>query len=305
MTKLDTFINNISKSLIKDTYNKRELLNLINTLNEKKSSNKHDCCKNTITLTLGDSGENHIGMEVLGDLGDKGSGYSIEDLLNIYEYYKNKEVNVEYHDISIDNSDKAGIIIIRNYLDVDKSNVLYEDLFKLKWDRHYKCHRRKQVLNKHARANLMIQDGYSQEPDYENSKGTIIDGNTIDSFKIFKKEMVEKLNIASNTDKADNLICEGNLYFDQKKCGIGYHGDAERRKVIAIRLGESMCMNWQWFHRNKPVEKTFEFVINSGDLYMMSEKAVGNDWKKSSLLTLRHAAGSNKFTNLDKYKCKI
>ena len=36
MTKLDTFINNISKSLIKDTYNKRELLNLINTLNEKK-----------------------------------------------------------------------------------------------------------------------------------------------------------------------------------------------------------------------------------------------------------------------------
>ena len=34
----------------------------------------------------------------------------------------------------------------------------------------------------------------------------------------------------------------------------------------------------------------------------MSEKAVGNDWRKSSKKTIRHAAGSNKYTSLEKYK---
>ena len=33
----------------------------------------------------------------------------------------------------------------------------------------------------------------------------------------------------------------------------------------------------------------------------MSEKAVGTDWKKSSIPTMRHAAGCKKYTNLDKY----
>ena len=40
--------------------------------------------------------------------------------------------------------------------------------------------------------------------------------------------------------KGENLICEGNRYFDIKKCGIGWHGDSERKKVIGLRLGEKM-----------------------------------------------------------------
>ena len=33
----------------------------------------------------------------------------------------------------------------------------------------------------------------------------------------------------------------------------------------------------------------------------MSEKAVGNDWRKSSINTLRHAAGCEKYIGLKKY----
>lgn len=32
----------------------------------------------------------------------------------------------------------------------------------------------------------------------------------------------------------------------------------------------------------------------------MSEKTTGNDWKKKSLYTLRHSAGAEKYTNLNK-----
>jgi hypothetical protein len=43
------------------------------------------------------------------------------------------------------------------------------------------------------------------------------------------------------------------MYYDVSKCGIGFHGDAERIKVIAIRLGESMPLHYQWFQNSKPV----------------------------------------------------
>jgi hypothetical protein len=34
----------------------------------------------------------------------------------------------------------------------------------------------------------------------------------------------------------------------------------------------------------------------------MSDKAVGNDWKKKTIYTLRHAAGCEKFTKIDDKK---
>ena len=40
--------------------------------------------------------------------------------------------------------------------------------------------------------------------------------------------------------------------------------------------------------------------LNNGDVYIMSEKAVGNDWKKRNKITLRHATGCKKFTQIKK-----
>ena len=34
-----------------------------------------------------------------------------------------------------------------------------------------------------------------------------------------------------------------------------------------------------------------EITLNHGDIYIMSEKSVGNDWKRRKIPTLRHAAG--------------
>tara|TARA_B110000208_G_C11798788_1_gene440895 strand:- start:2994 stop:3107 length:114 start_codon:yes stop_codon:yes gene_type:complete len=36
----------------------------------------------------------------------------------------------------------------------------------------------------------------------------------------------------------------------------------------------------------------------------MSEKAVGYDWKKLSLITLRHAAGNDKYISLKRFDNK-
>lgn len=258
----------------------------------------------TITLTLGDAGENHVGMEMKGQLGEPGSGFTPDELekaaLQLYQLGR----QVEFHRLTSEETDPAAILIIRNYLDVPIATEMLTHLMERSWDAKYFDRRRGRVLNKHARHNVVIMDGYSQEPDYEQGKGTILDGDTISTFRQFKQEMTETINLVTQSDKASQLVCEGNLYYNVKRCGIGYHGDKERRKVIALRLGESMSMSWQWFHRSKPVGEPFRYTLNHGDLYIMSEKAVGNDWMSSSKYTLRHAAGCEKYLSLKKYQKK-
>lgn len=96
-------------------------------------------------------------------------------------------------------------------------------------------------------------------------------------------------------EKAKNLKGECNYYYDISKTGIGYHGDSERRKVIGIRLGANMPLYYRWYKNNEIKSEKFKLDLDGGDIYVMSEKAVGTDWKKSSIYTLRHATGCNKY----------
>ena len=253
-----------------------------------------------IALTFGDAGENNVGMEMVGTLGEIGSGFTTEELQKAQQKLTEQDIVSEYHSFDKDEH-TAGILIIRNVINKEEHVGLLKDMDTFKWDSKYFDTRQKKVLNKHARTNVVILDGIEQEPDYPNKKGRIVDTNTLETFKKFKKNMVSLINTATETNKADNLICEGNRYYNLKKCGIGYHGDRERRKVIALSLGESSTINWQWFQHSNPVGDTYKFTINGGDIYIMSEKAVGYDWRSPSKLTLRHAAGANKYTCLDKY----
>jgi hypothetical protein len=82
------------------------------------------------------------------------------------------------------------------------------------------------------------------------------------------------------------------------KCGIGYHGDAERRKVVAVRMGASMPLYYQWYQHSNPIGEPIEVSLGDGDMYIMSEKAVGQDWLKKNVATLRHATGCKKYTNV-------
>lgn len=129
---------------------------------------------------------------------------------------------------------------------------------KIEWDRKYYDRKRKRVLNKHARANLVFVDGYEQEPDYDNGKGRVVDSKklkTLNSIKISLIKHIEKgLKSGGSNTKSINYICEGNRYFDLKKCGIGYHGDKERTRVICLSIGSNNYpIRWLWFYKSKPV----------------------------------------------------
>ena len=59
-----------------------------------------------------------------------------------------------------------------------------------------------------------------------------------------------------------------------------------------------MPLFYQWFHRGESIGNRIEVNLKGGDIQIRSEKAVGTDWKKKTIYTLRHAAGCNKFVDV-------
>jgi hypothetical protein len=52
-----------------------------------------------------------------------------------------------------------------------------------------------------------------------------------------------------------------------------------------------MPLHFQWYYDWKIISEKITIMLNHGDMYMMNEKAVGCDWKKPSIITVRHSAG--------------
>jgi hypothetical protein len=147
------------------------------------------------------------------------------------------------------------------------------------------------VLNKHARHNLCF-DHTAQEPDYAAGKGRVVPYSNVPLLS----RVIEILPQVVGS-KGTNLAAEGNYYYDLKSCGIGFHGDSERKKVVGVRVGASFPLHFQWFQNSIPIpgSKRIALNINHGDVYIFSEKATGQDWKRKVIPTLRHAAGAAKY----------
>ena len=255
----------------------------------------------TYSLTVGNGGENHVGMEFIGSIRKKGEGWNLkklryargilEDIFNLeVELYNLNEL---LEDVTIEDSlqpEPAYFMHVKNFLTPDVHNEYLKELNSYEWDNKYYCTRRKRVLNKHARTNVCYGKKH-RDPDYENKKGTIIGYD--ESPLVFRLKQVVEMLMQDN-----DLIVEGNKYVNVKKNGIGPHGDTERVVVSCLRVGEMMPIKYGWFHNNKVVGNTKTINIPGGSLYFMSEKAVGADWKKRSQYTLRHAAGADKYLKM-------
>ena len=274
---------------------------------------------NAITITFGDQAENHVGMQKIGHLAE--DGFTIEELKEASNKFTKLKCKCEFinlmnllPDERTREGNEAAILIIRNgvskILEKD-AKLMYNEQAMLNADK--KAFMYGKVVNKHARHNLCF-DEKDQEPDYENGKGRIVGWDNVPLTKHIKDSLPYFFG-----EKAENLTGEGNYYYNIKKCGIGFHGDAERKKVIAVRLGAEIPLHYQWFRKHKAVGERGIFNLQNGDIYAMSEKATGFDWKKSSIYTLRHsiytlrhsiytlrhAAGSKKFTTIKDNRSNI
>ena len=78
----------------------------------------------------------------------------------------------------------------------------------------------------------------------------------------------------------------------KKKSNIGWHGDDHRKLVVGVCLGASATLSFIWRLPGNSKNCTGTLVtipLNHGDIYVMSEKATGCDWKSTSRLRLLHS----------------
>lgn len=240
--------------------------------------------KSTITITFSESVENHVGNQQIGT--KINNGISVDELIIIKNMYEKEGYICNYYDLSslINNYENAGLLVIRNYL---KNDNLFNILSKLNWDK--KVMMKGRVVNKHARYNLCFSN-FEQEPNYEDGKGRVYDFSKLPELDKIRNDISKYIdNICINV----NINAEGNYYYDNEKCYIGLHGDTERRLVIGLRLGDEFPLFFRGYHKKNPISDFFKINLNGGDLYYMSDKAVGYDWRKQLVPTLRHCAGNN------------
>jgi len=300
--------NRISETILMNMYNEKkpvesviEKEKVINPLKKKKKTHKYK--DYVITITFGEVAENHVGMEQLGEIAKK--GLSLKNLKKAKEKFEELGFECELFDLvklgDVEDIEptpepayvlivKEGIKALLNNPEIDLEEINSE-LLKDEWDK--KAFMKGRVVNKLARYNLNYAD-FSQEPDYEEKKGKVVNFKDAPLINTIRENLPNFLG-----DKTNKLFAEGNFYYDLKQCGIGFHGDSERKIVIAIRFGDtSMPFHYQWFQQSKPIGNRIKLKVNPGDVYIMSEKAVGTDWKKRIIPTLRHAAGAKKYLSI-------
>ncbi len=278
----------------------QELRDLIKGKKNEKSKKKE--YKETYSLTFGDRGENHAGMQVIGEWAQR--GFNLKDLKKAQKWFKEKGIETELihlNDLLSDDDieflkengvkevEDAYVLIARNGLStICDPDDFYEEQKALEKDTQ--AYMRGKVVNKHARSNLCF-DKKAQKADFENKKGTIVPWKNVPLLNKVRETIPEILG-----DSAELHIAEGNYYKNEllKKSDngyIGFHGDAERLQVLCCRVGADMNLVYQWFFKSKVIGEKFETILHHGDIYIMSAKAVGNDWKLRNTPTLRHAAG--------------
>lgn len=237
-----------------------------------------------ITHTFSECVENHAGMETVGS--KRARGFS-EDYLTCHATKNGGEVHVLKH-----GNETANVVVFRggvNHL-IGKGgdDRLLEESMQQDFDKRFLNTRRKLVQNKHGRFNNCYADE-AQKPDIQAGKGTIVSFKSTPVMGELRRALPSILG-----DEADGLLAETNFYPDvtKRNVGIGFHGDSERSVVVGVRLGAaSLPLRFQWYHRSRAVSEERSITLNHGDIYAMSWKATGHDWKKSSMTTLRHGVG--------------
>ncbi|XP_004205629.1 uncharacterized protein LOC101235418 [Hydra vulgaris] len=244
----------------------------------------------TYTLTFGNRAENHKGMQIIGSNMDHGLLH--DDLIKIQKFFNDAgcvtkliNLNLLLNDNNNNNNniEKAELLVVKNGINkLVNSNDLFEEQKGL--DKDTKAYMYGRVVNKKARYNLCFSD-FSQVADYPNKKGTVYNFKDVKFLNILRNKLGQIHPLLKK------LQCEGNYYYDINKTFIGFHGDSEREIVVGCRLGANFPLYYQWYYKGNAEGNLFKVVLTHGDIYFMSDKAVGRDWKSSSIYTLRHAAG--------------
>lgn len=262
--------------------------------------NHNTMMTNRYALTLGEQSEIHVGCEIHGE-GLADEGFSVEELMEMKEHFQDQAELVILSDAlpeDVRGQNKAAVLHIKDGVNLLMGSASYademlEEQMSVKYDEFYWDRRRQRMLNKIARHNAVFGERHIEaSEDYRQS--TVIGYDEVPKFQRVRDMLPEVFG-----EKARNLNSEGNHYYDPKS-GIGYHGDCERKRVICCSLGTptSLYFYWRGPGSSEACSQKFEFKLAHGDMYVMSEKATGFDWRMRSRYRLVHGAGARGYVEV-------
>ena len=247
-------------------------------------------------ITFGEVAIIHTGSTELGKI--RNEGFTIDELTLIKDKFGD---NVSLIDLSKDlpksvkKDNEAAILLIKNGINLIFNKEKAADKFlkeqqSLNYDQKYYESRFDKTLNKRARYNIVFGEE-NIEPSEDFKVFSVKSFNDLKYLKKLRKKIGKVFG-----PKAVNLNAEGNHYFHHKS-GIGFHGDAERKIVICVSLGNSSVLRYCWRKPGSSTQfgKPIDINVDHGDIYIMSEKATGFDWKSRSKYRLVHAAGHKNY----------
>jgi hypothetical protein len=164
----------------------------------------------TFTITFGDQAENHVGMQKIGKMADR--GFTAEELMQAKGWFEGNGVTtelIELHTLLPENGrehgvDPALVLVARGglsaLLDGDSADAFFEEQRSLEKDSKAFMYGR--VVNKHARHNLCFADT-AQDPDYEHGRGRVV---AFDSVPLLRKACLISLGICCHPLNSSNAF---------------------------------------------------------------------------------------------------
>lgn len=248
-------------------------------------------------LTLGEQAEIRVGSTLMGS-GLAEHGFSVEELKHIADKLGTSCI-LRVLSGALDEKDRRGneaaVLLIKNGVNLIMNDATFADRMlgeqkNVRYDEQYFDRRSQKTLNNRARLNVVFGEvGKAHTEDYK--QGTVVAWQDVPLFAQLRRTLPSVFG-----EKAARLNGEGNKYH-HNAAGIGFHGDSERKIVVGTCLGSAATLRYYWRApgSSKLHKGPFDFVVEHGDIYIMSEKASGFDWKCSSKFRLVHAAGATKY----------
>lgn len=186
------------------------------------------------------------------------------------------------------------VLIIKGFLGKsERDDVTFElqhihpDFIDDKMWSHGKCKQKR--ARKNSNIGFFTQRGTIEAEDPKDRKSSIVPYGCMPACARIK----DRINEAGDVNMKD-LNMELNFYEDDG--GIGNHQDCERSFVIGISLGATRKFQLTPFKGAMPVGDTTDFILESGDCYIMDTVAKGNACTPGGRplygrLHFRHCAG--------------
>lgn len=248
--------------------------------------------------------EGHVGMDIEENQSvkdGKNKAMTKEELIKVQDYFKTLGASpVLYSLKKMDKEPDAFVLHIPSGVQFIGANP--QDTFdemkalgKDGMDSQF-LHRSGKIKNKLARWNFNVGDRH-QDADIQNGKNTLYNFTELPSVHAIRIGL-NKIASHNEMDHMKDLLAEANVYYNDT-CGIRYHGDEERdgSPVIGVNFGEDRYLCYRSFFKHRFFGEEFKLKLCHGDMYFMSEEAVGIGWlrKTHQKVIFRHRAGSVRF----------